>query len=101
MYIVTCNELRGLNDYILNRPGRFHYHFRFEYPTATEIREYMEDKLEKKTVFVIFDCDEWKSKSSMRLIMVSDEKLLESKKLTDKQREALRPLLASYDYAMD
>ena len=25
MYIVTCNELRGLNDYIVNRPGRFHY----------------------------------------------------------------------------
>ncbi len=48
MYIVTCNELYGLNDYIVNRPGRFHYHFRFEYPTATEIREYLEDKLEKK-----------------------------------------------------
>ena len=29
------------------------------------------------------------------------EKLLEGKKLTDKQREALRRLLASYDYAMD
>ena len=47
MYIVTFNELYGLNDYIVNRPGRFHYHFRFEYPTATEIREYLEDKLEK------------------------------------------------------
>lgn len=48
MYIVTCNELRGLNDYIVNRPGRFHYHFRFEYPSATDIREYLEDKLEKQ-----------------------------------------------------
>ena len=48
MYIVTCNELRGLNDYIVNRPGRFHYHFRFEYPTAEAIREYQEDKLEKQ-----------------------------------------------------
>lgn len=48
MYIVTCNELRGLNDYIVNRPGRFHYHFRFEYPTAEAIREYLEDKLEKQ-----------------------------------------------------
>ena len=48
MYIVTCNELRGLNDYILNRPGRFHYHFRFEYPTAEAIREYLNDKLEKQ-----------------------------------------------------
>lgn len=48
MYIVTCNELRGLNNYIVNRPGRFHYHFRFEYPNATDIREYLEGKLEKK-----------------------------------------------------
>lgn len=48
MYIVTCNEWRGLNNYIVNRPGRFHYHFRFEYPNATDIREYLEDKLEKK-----------------------------------------------------
>lgn len=29
------------------------------------------------------------------------EKLLEGKKLTDKQREALRRLLASHDYALD
>ncbi len=48
MYIVTCNELSGLNNYILNRPGRFHYHFRFEYPMATDIREYLEDKLDKQ-----------------------------------------------------
>lgn len=29
------------------------------------------------------------------------EKLLDGKKLTDKQREALRRLLASYDYMRD
>ena len=48
MYVITCNELYGLNDYIVNRPGRFHYHFRFEYPAAADIREYLEDKLEKQ-----------------------------------------------------
>lgn len=48
MYIVTCNELSRLNNYILNRPGRFHYHFRFEYPSATDIRAYLEDKLDKQ-----------------------------------------------------
>lgn len=47
LFIVTCNELRNLNDYLVNRPGRFHYHFRFEYPTAEEIREYLQDKLEE------------------------------------------------------
>lgn len=48
LFVVTCNDLNGLNDFLINRPGRFHYHFRFDYPTADEIREYMEDKLEPK-----------------------------------------------------
>jgi len=48
LYVVTCNELRGLNDYLVNRPGRFHYHFRFEYPEADEIREYLQDKLDSE-----------------------------------------------------
>ena len=29
-------------------------------------------------LFVIYDCDEWKSRSSLRLIMVSDDEMLES-----------------------
>lgn len=45
LFVVTCNDLFGLNDFLINRPGRFHYHFRFEYPTAEEIREYLEDKI--------------------------------------------------------
>lgn len=45
MYVITCNKIAGLNDYLVNRPGRFHYHFRFQYPTANEIREYLTDKL--------------------------------------------------------
>lgn len=45
LFVVTCNELRSLNDYLVNRPGRFHYHFRFKYPNSEEIREYLEDKL--------------------------------------------------------
>ena len=48
LYVVTCNELYGLNDYIINRPGRFHYHFRFEYPTKEDISEYLHDKLDEK-----------------------------------------------------
>lgn len=45
LFIVTCNELENINQYMLNRPGRFHYHFTMEPPTATEIAEYMRDKL--------------------------------------------------------
>lgn len=48
LFVITCNELRGLNDYLVNRPGRFHYHLRFEYPTDVEIREYFTDKLDPK-----------------------------------------------------
>ncbi len=48
LFIVTCNELYGLNNYIINRPGRFHYHFRFDYPTAEDICEYLTDKLNIK-----------------------------------------------------
>lgn len=48
LFVITCNELRGLNDYLVNRPGRFHYHFRFDFPSETEVREYLSDKLEKQ-----------------------------------------------------
>ena len=47
LFVITCNELRGLNDFLVNRPGRFHYHFRFDYPTEEDIREYLSDVLKK------------------------------------------------------
>lgn len=45
LYVITCNDLHKLNDYLINRPGRFHYHFRFDYPEAEEIEIYLKDKL--------------------------------------------------------
>ena len=47
LFVITCNEIQSLSQYLINRPGRFH-HFRFLYPTADEIRDYMEDKLDKQ-----------------------------------------------------
>lgn len=47
LFVITCNDIRKLNDFIVNRPGRFHYHFRFEYPSAEEIRTYLHDKLDE------------------------------------------------------
>ena len=44
MFIITCNSLTKLNDYLVNRPGRFHYHFRFDYPDAEAIKEFLIDK---------------------------------------------------------
>lgn len=46
LFIITCNELYGLNNFIINRPGRFHYHFRFDYPAPEDIKEYLTDKLD-------------------------------------------------------
>ncbi len=45
LFVITCNNIHTLSEYLVNRPGRFHYHFRFDYPTPDEIREYLLDKL--------------------------------------------------------
>lgn len=45
LFVVTCNEVHNLSNYLLNRPGRFHYHFTLDAPTADEITEYLTDKL--------------------------------------------------------
>lgn len=53
LFVVTCNEVNKLNTYLLNRPGRFHYHFILTNPTPDEIREYLTDKLEEQHHHVI------------------------------------------------
>lgn len=45
LFVITCNELDGLSDYMLNRPGRFHYHFKFNKPSYEELTEYLNDNL--------------------------------------------------------
>lgn len=45
MYVVTVNEIRKVNQYMMNRPGRFHYHLQFNYPSLEEIELYLKDKL--------------------------------------------------------
>lgn len=44
MYCITVNSLGRLNNYLINRPGRFHYHMRFDYPGADAVREYLSDQ---------------------------------------------------------
>ncbi len=53
LFIVTCNEVRKLNSYLLNRPGRFHYHFILGNPNPDEIKEYMTDKLNPEYHYLI------------------------------------------------
>ena len=42
-FVITCNDTKRLNEFLINRPGRFHYHFEIRCPTADEVRDYMID----------------------------------------------------------
>lgn len=48
LYAITVNDLNRVNDFMLSRPGRFHYHIRFDYPNSAEIEEYLRDKVEEQ-----------------------------------------------------
>ena len=45
MFVLTCNSIYNLNDCLINRTGRFHYHVRFEYPNRNDIKEYLIENL--------------------------------------------------------
>lgn len=62
LYVITCNNLNKLNDFLVNRPGRFHYHFRFNYPTPAEIEEYMKDKIPEEMYGEIVDIIDFSQK---------------------------------------
>lgn len=44
LYIVTVNDTRKLSPFLLNRPGRFHYLFSFDYPDLDAITEYVRNE---------------------------------------------------------
>lgn len=46
LYTIVCNNIYRLSEYLINRPGRFHYHLIFKNLSEEAIREYMLDKLE-------------------------------------------------------
>lgn len=48
LFVITCNDISRLSDYLVNRPGRFHYHFRFDYPSKEEITLYMREHLDEQ-----------------------------------------------------
>lgn len=45
LFLITCNKLEDMSQYMLNRPGRFHYHFTMLPPSQDEVREYLADKV--------------------------------------------------------
>lgn len=55
LFVITCNETNKISPYLVNRPGRFHYHIRFENPDSDEIREYLQDNITDKEKWVQID----------------------------------------------
>ena len=45
MYVISANKVDDLSGYLVNRPGRFHYHVRHDYPAPNEVREYLRDQV--------------------------------------------------------
>lgn len=45
LFVVTFNEVGKVSQFMLNRPGRFHYHLTIGAPSSEEVAEYMKDNL--------------------------------------------------------
>lgn len=45
LYVLSVNDLRRVNEFMLNRPGRFHYHMRFAYPDPETVATYLRDQV--------------------------------------------------------
>lgn len=48
LFVITCNEIDKLNSFLINRPGRFHYHFNIQNPSDEEVSKYMFDKVKSE-----------------------------------------------------
>lgn len=47
LFVFTCNNVYDVSSYLIGRPGRIHYHFKFNVPSEDEIRAYLTDKIPK------------------------------------------------------
>jgi hypothetical protein len=45
LFLLTCNDISDLSEYLLNRPGRLFYHFKAHRLSIDEITEYCADNL--------------------------------------------------------
>lgn len=45
VYIINCNKVSDISQYLINRPGRFHFHFILDYPSEKDIVDYLRDNL--------------------------------------------------------
>lgn len=45
LFVVAINDTRNISSFFLNRPGRFYYHFDFDFLTEAETKEYGLDNI--------------------------------------------------------
>lgn len=45
LFCFTCNHIGRISDYMLGRPGRIHYHFKFTNPSKNDIEAYLKDNI--------------------------------------------------------
>lgn len=48
LYVLICNESSRVNQYMLNRPSRLYYHFKYDALDAETVRAYCEELLNDK-----------------------------------------------------
>jgi len=48
LFLLACNDMRDMSEFLLNRPGRIHYHFKYRSLTVEEISGYCTDNLVKE-----------------------------------------------------
>lgn len=48
LYVLICNESNRVNQYMLNRPSRLYYHFRYDALDVDTVRAYCEARLNNK-----------------------------------------------------
>ncbi len=48
LFLVTVNDLFKTNEFLINRPGRMYYHFKYERLEEDFVQEYCEDNLNNK-----------------------------------------------------
>lgn len=48
LYVIIVNHIHRVNEFMVNRPGRFHYHMQFDAPSDKDIETYLKDKIDEE-----------------------------------------------------
>ncbi|MDR0676823.1 MAG: ATP-binding protein [Elusimicrobiota bacterium] len=55
LFLLSCNSVNDISEFLLSRPGRIHYHFKFNRVKIAEVRQYCRDNLKEEYFNLIED----------------------------------------------